>query len=138
MGNPFVHCELMSTDVGKAKEFFGKLFDWQLDDMPVGDMPYTMIRVGEGTGGGLMKNPIPGAPSTMTGRGLHFTAAGLLADVWQWKATSGGPTGWMDDDHFGPPREPTPMQASSAAPYRGGFAPDPGVALEALFGAPKP
>ncbi|MBV9064553.1 MAG: cytochrome b/b6 domain-containing protein [Methylobacteriaceae bacterium] len=73
-------------------------------------------------------HPIPGAPSTMTGRGLHFTAAGLLADVWQWKASSSGPTGWMDDDHFGPPREPTPMQASNAAPYRGGFAPDPGEA----------
>jgi hypothetical protein len=73
-------------------------------------------------------HPIPGAPSTMTGRGLHFTAAGVLADVWQWKATSGGPTGWMDDDHFGPPREPTPLQASNAAPYRGGFAPDPGAA----------
>lgn len=73
-------------------------------------------------------HPIAGAPSTMTGRGLHFTAAGVLADVWQWKATSGGPTGWMDDDYFGPPREPTPMQASNAAPYRGGFAPDPGAA----------
>jgi uncharacterized protein len=63
MGNPFVHCELMSTDVGKAKEFFGKLFDWKLDDMPLPDMTYTMIRVGEGTGGGMMKNPIPNAPS---------------------------------------------------------------------------
>ena len=73
-------------------------------------------------------HPISGAPSTMTGRGLHFTAAGVLADVWQWKATSGGPTGWMDDDHFGPPRAPTPMQASTATPYRGGFAPDPGAA----------
>jgi predicted enzyme related to lactoylglutathione lyase len=63
MGNPFVHCELMSTDAGKAKEFFSKLLDWQLDDMPVQDMTYTMIRVGEGTGGGIMKNPIPNAPS---------------------------------------------------------------------------
>ena len=63
MGNPFVHVELMSTDAAKAKEFFGKLFDWQLDDMPVNDMPYTMIRVGEGTGGGMMGNPIPNALS---------------------------------------------------------------------------
>ena len=64
MGNPFVHIELMSNDVGKAKTFYGKLFDWQLDDMPMGgDMVYTMIKVGEGTGGGMMKNPIPGAPS---------------------------------------------------------------------------
>ncbi len=63
MGNPFVHVELMSNDVGQAKTFYQSLFDWKLDDMPVGDMTYTMIRVGEGTGGGMMKNPIPGAPS---------------------------------------------------------------------------
>jgi predicted enzyme related to lactoylglutathione lyase len=63
VGNPFVHVELMSTDVDKAKSFFGKLFDWTLEDMPIGDMTYTMIRVGEGTGGGMMKNPIPNAPS---------------------------------------------------------------------------
>lgn len=63
MANPFVHVELMSTDVGKAKSFYGKLFDWQLEDMPVGDMTYTMIKVGEGTGGGMMENPMPNAPS---------------------------------------------------------------------------
>jgi hypothetical protein len=74
-------------------------------------------------------HPIANAPTTMTGRGLHYTtAAGVYADVWQWKATSGGPTGWMDDDHFGPPLEPTPTQANYTAPYRGGFAPDPGTA----------
>ena len=56
MGNPFVHMELMSTDVGKAKAFYGKLFDWKLEDMNMGDMTYTMIKVG-GTGGGLLKNP---------------------------------------------------------------------------------
>ena len=27
------------------------------------DGTYTMIRVGEGTGGGMMKHPMPGAPS---------------------------------------------------------------------------
>jgi predicted enzyme related to lactoylglutathione lyase len=63
MPNPFVHIELMSTDVGKAKAFYGKLFDWKLEDMPMADMTYTMIRVGEGTGGGMMKNPMPNAPS---------------------------------------------------------------------------
>jgi predicted enzyme related to lactoylglutathione lyase len=64
MGNPFVHVELMSTNVGKAKAFYGKLFDWKLEDMDMGDMTYTMIKVGEGTGGGLMKNPMPDAEST--------------------------------------------------------------------------
>jgi hypothetical protein len=38
MGNPFVHVELMSTDVGKAKSFYGKLFDWKLEDMPTGEI----------------------------------------------------------------------------------------------------
>jgi hypothetical protein len=74
-------------------------------------------------------HPLANVPATMTGRGLHYTTAeGVYADVWQWKATSGGPTGWMDDDHFGPPIEPTPLQVRNVVPYRGGFAPDPGSA----------
>lgn len=60
MPNPFCHVELNTTDVKKAKDFYGKLFSWKLEDMP-GD--YTMIGVGEGVGGGMMKNPVPGAPS---------------------------------------------------------------------------
>ena len=64
MGNPFVHVELMTNDVRKAKEFYGKLFKWELEDVPMDDGPYTMIKVGEGTGGGMLKNPIPGAPSS--------------------------------------------------------------------------
>jgi uncharacterized protein len=64
MANPFVHVELNTTDLGKAKSFYTSLFDWTLDDVPVGgDMVYTMIKVGEGTGGGMMKHPMPGAPS---------------------------------------------------------------------------
>jgi uncharacterized protein len=64
MANPFVHVELSSNDVGAAKTFYGKLFDWQLEDVEMGpDMTYTMIKVGEGTGGGMMKNMIPGSPS---------------------------------------------------------------------------
>ena len=70
--------------------------------------------------------PIAEAPATMSGRGLHYTAHGYV-DVWEWKATSGGPTGWMDDMHFGPPLDPTPEQARYTTPYRGGFAPDPGT-----------
>ena len=70
--------------------------------------------------------PVASAPATMSGRGLHFTADGYV-DVWQWKATSGGASGWMDDAHIGPPLDPTPMQAANVVPYRGGFAPDPGT-----------
>jgi predicted enzyme related to lactoylglutathione lyase len=61
MANPFVHVELHTNDVDAAKKFYRSLFDWNLEEMP-GDMPYTMIKVGEGTGGGMMKSPMPGAP----------------------------------------------------------------------------
>ena len=63
MANPFVHVELNSTDVDKAKAFYTGLFDWKLEDLKMGDLAYTMIGVGNGTGGGMMKQPIPGAPS---------------------------------------------------------------------------
>jgi hypothetical protein len=71
--------------------------------------------------------PMSDKPATMSGRGIHYTPGpGIYADVWQWKATSGGPSGWLDDDHFGPPAEPTPEQVNNTVPYKGGFAPDPG------------
>ncbi len=63
MANPFAHVELNTTDLSKAKAFYGKLFDWKLEDFPMENGAYTMIKVGEGTGGGMMKHPIPGAPS---------------------------------------------------------------------------
>src|ERR1700735_3190726 len=63
MANPFTHIELNTTDVGKSKTFYGKLFDWKPEDIPMGPSTYTFIKVGEGTGGGMMKHPVPGAPS---------------------------------------------------------------------------
>ena len=63
MANPFVHVELNTTDVSKSKSFYGKLFDWKLEDVPMGKENYTMIKVGEGTAGGILKHPVPGAPS---------------------------------------------------------------------------
>ena len=60
MANPFVHVELATTDVAKAKSFYQSLFDWTLKDEDMGGgMIYTMIGVGEGTGGGMMKHPMP-------------------------------------------------------------------------------
>jgi uncharacterized protein len=63
MPNAFVHVELNTTDVDKSKAFYGKLFEWKLEDVPMPGMNYTMINVGKGTGGGIMKHPVPGAPS---------------------------------------------------------------------------
>jgi predicted enzyme related to lactoylglutathione lyase len=64
MANAFVHVELNTTDVNQAKAFYGKLFEWTLEDVPMGpDDAYTLIKIGQGTGGGIMKHPVPGAPS---------------------------------------------------------------------------
>ena len=65
MANPFVHVELQTNDLDKAKRFYTSLFGWKLQDVP---MPgsggaYTMVDVGGGTGGGMMRNPAPGTPS---------------------------------------------------------------------------
>ena len=60
MPNPFVHVELQTKDPEKSKKFYAGLFDWKLEDVP--DMDYTMINVGDGTGGGMMKNPVPDMP----------------------------------------------------------------------------
>ena len=58
MANPFVHIELHTKDVAKSKEFYAGMFDWKMEEIP--GMDYTIINVGEGTGGGMMKNPMPG------------------------------------------------------------------------------
>jgi predicted enzyme related to lactoylglutathione lyase len=63
MANPFVHVELNSTDIAKSKAFYTKMFGWKLEDVPMPNMTYTMIGVGEGTGGGMMQQMKPGAPS---------------------------------------------------------------------------
>jgi uncharacterized protein len=64
MANPFVHMELHAEDLARAKKFYKSLFDWQLVDtkFPDGSI-YTMIGVGEGTAGGMMKKPMPTAPA---------------------------------------------------------------------------
>jgi hypothetical protein len=36
MANPFVHVELNTTDVEKAKSFYSQMFDWKMEDMNMG------------------------------------------------------------------------------------------------------
>jgi len=60
MANPFVHIELQTQDLEKSKKFYTNMFDWKLQEIP--GMDYTIINVGEGTGGGMMKKPHPEIP----------------------------------------------------------------------------
>ena len=49
--------ELMTSDVAGAKNFYSKLFGWTAEDMPMGDMNYTVVKVGEEGLGGIMTIP---------------------------------------------------------------------------------
>ncbi len=57
MGNPFVHVELHTREPEKAEKFYKEMFDWTFEE--VLDKDYAIIKVGEGTGGGMMKCPMP-------------------------------------------------------------------------------
>ena len=51
MGEPatrgtFSWTDLGTTDAAGAKTFYGGLFGWEFEDMPVPDAPYTMARLG--------------------------------------------------------------------------------------------
>jgi uncharacterized protein len=57
--HPFVHIELATDDVGRAKSFYADLFGWKMTDMP---MDYTLLSTGKAPGGGIFKRP-PEAPA---------------------------------------------------------------------------
>lgn len=101
MANPFVHVELQTNDTTSARKFYTGLFGWKLQDVPMPGGTYTMIEVGSGTGGGMMRNPVPGAPShwlayvavddiNATTKKAKELGAQVLLDV-----TEVGEFGWM-------------------------------------------
>jgi uncharacterized protein len=60
MPNPFIHIELNTDDVNKAKKFYKGLFNWKIGAIGGG---YHMIDAGKGTGGGLTEKAMPEAPT---------------------------------------------------------------------------
>jgi predicted enzyme related to lactoylglutathione lyase len=61
MANPFVHLELSTQDVAKAKEFYSGLFGWAIVDNDMGDMIYSTFKPDSGPGGGMFS--MPGVPT---------------------------------------------------------------------------
>ena len=49
--------ELMTSDVDAAKEFYGNLFGWSMEDMPTCDMGYTMAKADGKEAAGIMNIP---------------------------------------------------------------------------------
>jgi len=55
MPNPIVHWEIAAKDAAKAREFYSKLFDWDIKKWE-GPMEYYGVEAsGEGIGGGICK-----------------------------------------------------------------------------------
>ncbi|MEE9310541.1 MAG: VOC family protein [Cocleimonas sp.] len=48
--------ELMTSDVDGAKSFYGKMFNWQCEDVN-SDMPYTMAKINGQDSAGIMSMP---------------------------------------------------------------------------------
>jgi len=63
MGKPVVHWEFWSTDPAKVSEFYSKVFEWKIQDMP--EINYRVVDTGgQGINGGIMtpkrSGPWPG------------------------------------------------------------------------------
>jgi predicted enzyme related to lactoylglutathione lyase len=61
MPQPFVHLELNTPDLAKAKDFYGKLVGWTFQDMDMGPGgTYSVFKPSSGPGGGIFT--VPDAP----------------------------------------------------------------------------
>jgi predicted enzyme related to lactoylglutathione lyase len=79
--------ELMTTDIAGAKEFYGKMFNWQLQDMNA-DMPYTMAKSGGEDVAGMM--PMPPEVGKMPPMwGAYVTVDDVTASAKQAEALGG-------------------------------------------------
>lgn len=76
----FSWSELMTTDPEAAKKFYAELFGWQMEDYPMEEMTYTVVKVGEEGIGGIMGTPpeTAGAPPNW---GTYITVEDVDATV---------------------------------------------------------
>ena len=63
MPGSFVHLELNTDDIDRAKEFYQQLFGWNYLEWPMGDSIYWGVRTPEPPGGGIQTKPMPHAPT---------------------------------------------------------------------------
>ncbi|MGI8740115.1 MAG: VOC family protein [Gammaproteobacteria bacterium] len=68
----FSWCELLTTDVPKAKRFYSRLFGWTLEPAPIEGMEYTLVKYGGEQMGGIMAVP-PAAEGMPPSWGVYVT-----------------------------------------------------------------
>jgi predicted enzyme related to lactoylglutathione lyase len=83
----FSWCELMTTDTAAAKEFYSRLFGWEMAEGPVAGMTYNVVKIGDREVGGLMDMPPDMPPTKPPSWGVYVTvddvdtSAQLVADL---------------------------------------------------------
>ena len=102
------HFEIHVSDVERAKRFYGGLFGWQFEPMPVGeDMGYHLIEgdqigMAHGVSGGLMRRmgdaPAPGGP--VRGGTMTFEVADC-DERYSWALAHGGAEALPPEDYPG-------------------------------------
>ncbi|MDA0334812.1 MAG: VOC family protein [bacterium] len=67
MSNTFCHMELHSANTAGSKDFYGKLFGWGMQAMPMGDQVYTMFKTSDSDDdvhGGITQSQCPDGTSS--------------------------------------------------------------------------
>ena len=59
----FSWCELRAADADQAISFYTDVLGWETEAMEMPDGTYTMLKAGGQPVGGIMANPVPGAPA---------------------------------------------------------------------------
>ena len=84
----FSWSELMTTDVEGARKFYSNLFGWKTEEMPMENMKYTIVKVGEEGVGGIMPIP-PQAQGSPPNWGVYVTVDNIDATAKKAKELGG-------------------------------------------------
>jgi predicted enzyme related to lactoylglutathione lyase len=76
-----VHFEIPAEDLSRAKEFYGSIFDWQLDTMPFGDTEYTSVTTTTVDEKTRMPTEVGGINGGMVQRAPEMPAPVITIDV---------------------------------------------------------
>jgi predicted enzyme related to lactoylglutathione lyase len=83
MAGELVHFEIGASDVGRAQSFYGALLGWTFESYG-GPTEYTMVKAGDGPGGGIYKSEATGGNPL-----AHFAVADIDASLAQVRELGG-------------------------------------------------
>lgn len=69
----FSWCELLTRDVDGSKDFYKQLLGWTMEDVPMQDSSYTILKTDDRPVGGIMKMPPQVPPQAPNHWGSYVT-----------------------------------------------------------------